>query len=133
VIILDTDVVSNLMSRRPSPHLLARLSEVPHDELCTTAITIGELAYGANRVNRPELYERAMRLLEGSPVLAFDQEAGQAYGRVRCDLELLGQRLSDPDLRIAATAMAQGATLVTGNVKHFGRIGGLAVADWLRG
>jgi len=132
VIVLDTDVVSNLMRPRPSPSLVARLANVPAAEQSTTAVTIGELAYGANRVQRPELYERAMRLLTGTRVLPFDRDAAEHYGRIRSDLERDGARLPDPDLRIAATVLAHQATLITGNTRHFGRIAELTVDDWLR-
>jgi tRNA(fMet)-specific endonuclease VapC len=132
MIVLDTDVVSDLMRPRPSPSLVARLAEIPVTEQSTTSVTIGELAYGANRVERPELYERAMRLLSGVPVLSFDQDAAEHYGRIRSDLERSGTRLADPDLRIAATVLAHQATLVTGNIRHFTRVPGLTVHNWLR-
>jgi tRNA(fMet)-specific endonuclease VapC len=132
VIVLDTDVISDLMRPRPAPALVARLAGVPVAEHCTTAITLGELAYGAYRVERPELYERAMQLLAGVRVLAFDRDAAERYGRIRCELERAGARLPDPDLRIAATVLAHDATLVTGNTRHFGRVTGLGVEDWLR-
>ena len=132
MIVLDTDVVSDLMRPRPSPSLVARLAEIPVTEQSTTSVTIGELAYGANRVERPELYERAMRLLSGVPVLSFDQDAAEHYGRIRSDLERSGTRLADPDLRIAATVLAHQATLITGNTRHFTRVPGLTVHNWLR-
>lgn len=132
MIVLDTDVVSSLMRPRPSPTLVARLADTPISEQSTTTITVGELAYGANRAQRPELYTRAMRLLSGKRIIPFDRGAAEHYGRVRCNLEREGARLADPDLRIAAIALTHDATLVTGNVRHFERISGLDVADWLR-
>ncbi len=132
MIVLDTAVVSELMRRRPSAAVLGRLGWVPTEQQCTTAVTIGELAYGASRVDRPELYERAMLLLADIRILAFDREAAEVYGRVRSALERKGMRLADPDLRIAATALANQATLISGNVGHFGRVPGLLVEDWLR-
>jgi tRNA(fMet)-specific endonuclease VapC len=133
VIVLDTDVVSDLMRPRPSSHLLERLAETAVAEQATTAITIGELAYGARRVDRPDLYERAMRLLSCVPILAFDREAAERYGSVRSTLERAGRRLPDPDLRIAATALVNDATLITGNIRHFERIPDLSYENWLRG
>ena len=46
--------------------------------------------------------------------------------------ERAGLRLADPDLRIAAIVTAHDATLVTGNVRHFAGVPGLAVENWLR-
>jgi predicted nucleic acid-binding protein len=132
MIVLDTDVVSDLMRPRPSSDLVNRLSETPASEQATTAITIGELVYGARRVDRPELYERAMRLLAGVPVLPFDQDAAERYGGIRSELERTGRRLPDLGLRIAAIVLAHGAVLITGNTRHFERISGLSCENWLR-
>jgi tRNA(fMet)-specific endonuclease VapC len=133
MIVLDTDAVSELMRSRPSLSLVTRLSEVRLLEQATTAVTVGELAYGAHRVERPELFERAMRLLRGVRVLPFDGEAGRCYGRIRSELERQGMRLDDPDLRIAAIVLVHDAALITGNTRHFERIPGLRYEDWLRG
>lgn len=132
MIILDTDVVSELMRREPAPVLLDRLAQVPAAEQVTTAITIGELAYGAIRVDRPELYQRARALLAGTVVIPFDNEAAERYGGIRTELEREGKRLPDPDLRIAAIALARQGVLITGNTRHFARVPGLQVEDWLR-
>ncbi|SRR5712691_10045513 len=133
MIVLDTDVVSNLMRPRPSPFLTARLAEVPAADQCTTTVTVGELAHGAHRVGRPDLYQRAMRLLGAARILPFDRDAAERYGQLRSDLEREGRRLADPDLRIAATVLAHGGTLITGNVRHFRRIASLPVENWLLG
>lgn len=131
MIILDTDIVSELMRRNPAPRVLARLRELPVEEQATTAITIGEIAYGAHKAGRPELLDRALTLLAGVRVLHFDQAAAERYGRIRSLLELTERRLADPDLRIAAIALAHDATLATGNVRHFARVPDLRVEDWL--
>lgn len=130
---LDTDVVSNLMRPRPSGALTARLAATPDSEQSTTAITLGELSYGAQRAGRPELYARSLELLAGRRVIPFDEGAAERYGLIRDQLERAGTRLADPDLRIAAIVLARGATLVTGNLRHFQRITHLTVEDWLRG
>ena len=66
-------------------------------------------------------------------VLPFDPRAAEAYGRLRAELEREGRRLGEPDLRIASIALSRGVTLVTGNVRHFARVPGLVVEDWLFG
>lgn len=133
MITLDTDVVSELLRPRPAQALIERLRAIPPGEQSTTAITLGELAYGAEKSGRPELYERALGLLAGTVILPFDHAAATQYGRIRAELEPEGCRLGDPDLRIAATALARRVTLVTGNVGHFARVPGLEVEDWIRG
>jgi tRNA(fMet)-specific endonuclease VapC len=133
MIVLDTDIVSDLMRPRPSRQLVERLAGTAASEQATTAITIGELAYGAKRVERPELYERAMRLLSSVPVLPFDLDAAEHYGSIRSELERAGKRLPDPDLRIAATTLVHRGLLITGNLRHFERIPGLSCENWLHG
>ncbi len=53
------------------------------------------------------------------------------YGQLRAELESTGERVAEPDLRIAAIVLARDATLVTGNVRHFARIPELRVENWL--
>lgn len=81
MIVLDTDVVSVLMRPAPPPGLVTRLGATPLAEQATTAITIGELAYGAARAARPELYRRARDLLTGVRILSFDEAVASTYGR----------------------------------------------------
>ena len=131
MIVVDTDVLSDLMRARPSPVLTARLEQLPVVEQATTAITLGEIAYGARKAGRPALYQRALELLRGVRILDFDRAAAERYGALRAQLERAGLRLADPDLRIAAIVTARRATFVTGNVRHFARVPGLAVEDWL--
>ncbi len=134
MIVFDTDAISELMRPRPSSMLLERLAAVPVADQATTAVTIGELAYGAHEAGRPDLYARAAELLAGVRILAFDTAAAEHYGALRATLEQHGCRLADPDLRIAATTLAQQrATLVTGNIRHFARVPGLDVQDWIQG
>ena len=64
-------------------------------------------------------------------ILPFDSPAASIYATLRADLEARGRRLDEPDLRIASIVLSNGLTLVTGNVRHFGRVGGLEVQNWL--
>lgn len=64
-------------------------------------------------------------------VLPFGTVAAKLYGSLRADLERRGTPIGDADTRIAAIAMINDLTVVTGNVRHFQRISGLAVENWL--
>ncbi len=128
----DTDVLSATVRRDPPLHLIRRLARTPPTEQCTTAITLGELVYGVQKHGSPELAERVQELIASAgPILPFDEIAARRYGQLRAELERTGRGVSEPDLRIAAIALASGATLVTGNVRHFARIPGLRVENWL--
>jgi tRNA(fMet)-specific endonuclease VapC len=130
----DTDVLSATMRRDPPLALIRRLAVVPPDRQHTTAVTVGELAYGASRSGRGDLTGRVRALVaEAVRVLPFDAEAAWFYGRVRADLERSGTPLAEPDLRIAAIVLANDLTLVTGNGRHFSRVPGLRVENWLAG
>ena len=131
--LFDTDTLSHLLRRDPSASLLVRLSGVPPEEQFTTAITVGEMIYGAERSSRREylLSQFEERLWPMVRILPFDRDAGETYGRLRAELERAGTPLSEPDLRIAAIAVTKGFTVITGNVRHFSRISGLRVENWI--
>jgi predicted nucleic acid-binding protein len=132
--LLDTDTLSNLLKRAPSTTLIAKLVSMPSEQRFTSSITLGELVYGAHRLGTRAgvLLEQIDRvLLPYRPVIPFDADAARRYGEVRAELERRGTPLADADLRIAAVALARGLTMVTGNVRHFQRVPGLAVENWL--
>jgi tRNA(fMet)-specific endonuclease VapC len=62
--------------------------------------------------------------------LPLDDDAAAAYGRIRADLERIGRPIGPNDLMIAAIAIANDATLVAHNIREFGLINGLSLADW---
>lgn len=129
---LDTDVLSAVLRREPPLHLIRRLARTPPTEQCTTAVTLGELLYGVARRGSPALAGRARELIASAgPILSFDEAAAEVYGSMRAGLERDGRRLAEPDLRIAAIALSRDATLVTGNVRHFDRVPGLRIENWL--
>lgn len=132
--LLDTDILSNLMKRVPSTKLIAKLASVPIEQQFTSSITLGELVYGAHRLGprAAVLLERLDKtLLPNLSVLPFDVAAARCYGQVRAELERRGTPVGDADLRIAAIALTHSLTVVTGNVRHFQRIPGLPVENWL--
>ena len=131
--LFDTDTLSHLLRREHSPSLLVRMAAVPPEEQFITAITVGEMVYGAERSSRREylLTQFESRLWPTVQILSFDQAAAETYGRLRGELERAGTSLADTDLRIAAIALTNDLTVVTGNVRHFTRVPGLRVENWL--
>ena len=100
-------------------------------EQCITSITVGELVYGARKRGSTRLHADIDRAAAEVAILPFDEPAARAYAEIRVQLETAGQRLDDADLRIAAICLAHELTLVTGNVRHFERVPGLRVENWL--
>lgn len=132
--LLDTDILSNLMRRRPSESLIARLAQVDPQHQFTSSVTLGELVYGAYRTGEPAgvfLDRFRQILLPNLAVLPFDASAAWRYGEVRAALERRGSPIGDADLRIAAIALSRELTMVTTNVRHFERVPGLRVENWL--
>lgn len=133
--LLDTDVLSNLMRRVPKSSLISRLARVSPEEQFTSSVALGELVYGALRSDRAALLlERIEAVVPAElPVLPFDAVAARRYGEVRADLERKGTPIGDADLRIAAIALSRRLTVVTANERHFRRVAGLSVENWLEG
>lgn len=133
-VVLDTDVVSNLLSRTPSRELTRRLAGVAEQQ-CLTAISLSELLYGIERSTHHEYLRELLEteMLPGLEVLPFDEQAAREYAVLRVTLERRGQMLDEADLRIASIALANRLALVTGNERHFRRVPGLRVYNWLGG
>ena len=115
--LFDTDTLSQLIRREPSPSLLVRLAAVPSEEQFTTAITVGEMVYGAERSTRREYLVRQFenRLWPTLRILSFDRAAAETYGSLRAELERAGTPLPEADTRIAAIALTRDLTDVTGH------------------
>jgi len=132
--LLDTDIVSNLLKPTPSTSLVNRLTHVPTVHQNTSSITLGEVLYGSYLLGPRGAALRARAeatVLANMPVLPFDQPAAHVYAEVRAHLESEGTPIGDADTRIAAIAIANDLTLVTGNTHHFERVPGLRLANWL--
>lgn len=128
----DTDVLSAVLRRDPPLHLIRRLARLPATDQATTTINLGELLYGAAKRGSERLAHRAREVIStAAVVLPFDADAAEVYGPLRAQLERDGRRLDEPDLRIASIALSRGLIVVTGNVRHFARVPGLEVENWL--
>jgi tRNA(fMet)-specific endonuclease VapC len=128
----DTDILSAVLRRDPPLQLIRRLAAVPVEQQFTTAITLGELLYGANKRASPVLATRVRDLVRSLlAILPFDETAAEHYASLRAELELAGRRLDEPDLRIASIALANDLTVVSGNVRHFSRVPRLRLENWL--
>lgn len=106
---------------------------VPADaELFVTVITVTELIYGAHKSDQPDHnLEQVNLLLLGVTVLPLEEAAARRCGQLKDQLRRLGTPLAEPDLQIAAIAMERGLPLATHNQRHFARVAGLQLTDWL--
>jgi tRNA(fMet)-specific endonuclease VapC len=126
--ILDSDHCVAILRGR-----LAMDGHVPFTEsLAVTSVSVGELMHGAfksERVN--ENLARLGILLSKVVILPYEMAAARHFGRIKADLERAGRTVGDLDLQIACIALAYGVPLVTHNRRHFERIPGLIIDDWL--
>jgi tRNA(fMet)-specific endonuclease VapC len=126
--LLDTNALIHATRGRPAA-VRARLREVSPDDVVVSSVTIAELWYGAAKSRDPVRTRAAWaEILDPYLVLAFDRAAAELHGDLRHRLRHrpIGKR----DLLIAAIALANDVSVVTGNVAEFGRIPGLRVEDW---
>jgi tRNA(fMet)-specific endonuclease VapC len=102
------------------------------EELATAAISVAELTYGANRSQRrDDNLARLEVLLSALTILPFDEAAGRRFGVLKAELEARDEPLDDLDLQIASIAFETNSTLLTNNTKHFKRVSGLRLLNWL--
>jgi tRNA(fMet)-specific endonuclease VapC len=132
--LFDTDAISEVLRPRPDPGYTAWLATLPRDDQFTSAITVGELFYGAYRTAARSRHLAMIedRVLPAVTVLPFDAIVAHLYGRLAATLADQGTPLADADVQIAATALRHDLELVTGNLRHFQRIPELRIRP-LRG
>ena len=130
--LLDTNIAS-LVIKGNSSAVDRRLVRVPMAQLAISAVTEGELRFGAARL--PHAH-RLHGLIEDFflrvATLPWDSDAAQQYGQLRAALERDGQTMGNLDVMIGAHALAADVILVT-NDRAFGRIKKLKVEDWTKG
>jgi tRNA(fMet)-specific endonuclease VapC len=93
---------------------------------------LAELNYDAARhpkgpAIRKEIDEFVSRLV----VIPWDEIAADHYGEIRATMEKDGTPIGAMDMMIAAHARSQGATLVSNNIRHFDKVPGLHIANWV--
>lgn len=136
MIVLDTNVVSELMRATPEPAVLAWLQQTSSTGLYTTAVTVAEIRYGIARLpdgwRRQTLHQAANEIFAAFPrqVLPFDLAAATAYADVVADREKGGNPISGFDAQIAAICRSQAATLATRNTKDFTDTGISIIDPW---
>lgn len=128
--LLDTDTCIALL--RGEGHVISR-RRATSDEVVTTWITAAELYYGAAKSKAPENNRATVAaFLATLRILGLDELSVRIFGEAKALLERQGKRLADADLFIGAIAVSRGAAVVTGNRRHYERIPGVTIEDWIR-
>jgi tRNA(fMet)-specific endonuclease VapC len=129
--LLDTNIASCIIKGN-SPAVDRRLVKVAMAQVAVSAVTEGELRFGAARLpHAARLHNLIEDLLLRVTILPWDSDAAQQYGRLRATLEREGQPMGNLDTMIGAHALALDAVLVT-NDHAFARIKKLKLVDWTK-
>lgn len=138
VMILDTNVVSELMRRAPASAVSQSLARYSADELHSTSITLAEILYGVELLapgkRKSDLLAGAERLFNvvlGGRILPFDEPAAQAFSRIAARRRTCGRTISELDAQIAAIASLHDATLATRNTSDFEGCGIRLMNPWV--
>ena len=127
--LLDTNVLIDMF--KGNQRVQERIFRAEFHNCHVSEITLAELYVGAFKGGRPKQLQeigfvcRRFHIRPITPAL-------ERYARLRVQLEEKGMAIDDFDLLIAATALSEGLTLVTHNLRHFDRIEGLRLEDWDR-
>lgn len=135
--LLDTNVIAELTTRpRPSPAVVAWARSVPAPGLYLSVVTLAEIGQGIATVldpNRRTILERALAGIRNEyqdRIAEIGEAEALAYLTIHKRLKSAGTPIDPPDALIAATALANGWTLVTRNIKHLARTGALVMNPW---
>ena len=137
MIVLDTNVVSELMRPAPAPAVEAWVAGWPADSLFLSAVGEAELRYGVaimpegrrrNQVGA-EVEAVLSEDFEGR-VLPFDSRAARAYAAIAAALRAAGRPAAQGDCQVAAIARARGMAMATRNVRHFEHMGVDVIDPW---
>ena len=137
MIILDTNVVSELVRPHPAPAVLKWAQSQSASSFCTTTITKAKIYYGIHLLpqgkRRTALAAAADRILSvnlGGLVIAFNSDSAERYAMVASARRRAEQSLSEPDCQIAAIALVHRASIATRNSDDFDGGGIKSINPW---
>ena len=137
MIILDTNVISELMRPTPDAHVLRWFSSQTAEDLHVTAVTMAEILYGIELIStsrrRDAIRAGAEKMFEavfGDRILSFEERASGMFSQIASSRRRQGKPMSLFDAQIAAITRVHGATLATRNPYVFEGCGVRLVNPW---
>lgn len=126
MIILDTNIISELMKSIPSESVINWLDQQEVAQLYITTISIAEISYGLGALSKgkrrtllEDAFYKSIMATFKYRILSFDESAAYFYGKIMIQRKQLGSPLSIPDGQIAAIASAHRASIATRNIRDF--------------
>src|SRR5690242_5271559 len=137
MIILDTNVLSELVRPKPSARVVAWVAKQPAAELCTTSITEAEIFYRIELLRKGKRREALLAAAEamfsedlGGRILGFESDSARAFCTIAAHRRMPRRHISHADAQIAAIAPVRGAKLATRNVADLENCGLDVVDPW---
>ncbi len=137
MIVLDTNVLSELMRPAPSERVVRWVAAQPATSLYTTSVTQAEILHGImllpsgrRRIALESAAEAMFSEDFGGRVLPFGSEAAQPYARIAAERRRAGRPISHFDAQIAAIARSAGAAIATRNVADYDACGVQVINPW---
>ena len=137
MILLDTNVVSELMKSAPEPAVMIWIDAIPGAAVFVSAITQAEILYGIALLPRGKRREGltqathiAFETYFRGRILPFESEAAEAFAALAASRRQAGRPIAQADAQIAAIARSRGAALATRNMPDFEGCGVDIVNPW---
>ena len=137
MIILDSNVVSEIMRPRPDERILRWLDRQPRSSLWITSVTVFEIRFGLDampagkrRTALMDSFERWLVEVVQQRIANFDEAAARRGAELAAERQRAGRPGELRDTMIAGIVLASHATLATRNVKHFEDIAASVVNPW---
>ena len=131
---LDTDICSYVIRSREARLLRTMQTRARSGVgICISAITYAELKLGAQRSASVDRHAEAIRSFcdRLTQVLAWERPAADEFARIQAELLSEGTLIGNNDAMIAAHALSIGCILVTNNQRHFAKVPGLDLENWI--
>jgi predicted nucleic acid-binding protein len=131
--LLDTNILSELIKKHPSPNVLSHLNSKPAQTLFTSSICIMELRFGSALREDSEVFWQRINseIISRVQIIRIGQKEALAAGDILAVLHKTGQIIGIEDVLIAASALSNKCSMITANTRHFSRIKGLQIENWL--
>lgn len=131
--LLDTNMLSEIIKRNPNKNFIEKLGAIPSPAFFTATICIMEMRYGAMKRGNPSDFWQMIEqhILSKVRILNFSYTEALKAGELIHQLYSMGQPIGIEDIMIGSIALCNDLTMVSGNTKHFQKILGLRVENWL--
>ena len=138
MIVLDTNVLSELTRNEPAKQVVTWLDRQDTDEVYVTAITKAEIKFGLEmmpegkrRLELNSIYDRLFTTMLLGKVLPFDDASTDDFARLAASCRKRGLAPSSADLQIAAIASYHSAAVATRNILDFDHEGLQVINPWM--